>query len=163
MTAPNALATSWSDDEVAVMHRLREWTAASEELNRHLSAWLGLSVTDAEALGEIVWAAQAGRPVSPIDLARRIGMTSGAVSVLIDRLERAGFVSRHRDDHDRRRVSLHPSPAALEGVSGFLDLAGAEIAAAMKQTSAEEVRVVRAFLERMTSASTDANARLRER
>lgn len=145
------------------MHRLRDWTVASEELNRHLSAWLGLSVTDAEALGEIVWAVQTGRPVSPIDLARRIGMTSGAVSVLIDRLERAGYVSRRRDDEDRRRVSVHPSSSALEGVSGFLDLAGAEIAAAVRDTPAEEVRVVRAFLERMTTASADANARLRER
>lgn len=145
------------------MHRLRDWTVASDELNRHLSAWLGLSVTDAEALGQIVWAAQAGRPASPIELARQIGMTSGAVSVLIDRLERAGFVSRHRDDEDRRRVSVHPSSTALEGVSTFLDLAGAEIAAAVRETPAEEVRIVRAFLERMTSASADANARLRGR
>jgi DNA-binding MarR family transcriptional regulator len=145
------------------MHRLRDWTTASEELNRHLSAWLGLSVTDAAALGEIVWAAQAGHPVSPIDLARRIGMTSGAVSVLIDRIERAGYVSRHRDDEDRRRVSLRPTSAALEAVSAFLDLAGAEIAAAMRDTPAGEMRVVRAFLERMASASTEANVRLRTR
>ncbi len=134
---------------------------ASDELNRHLSTWLGLSAADAEALGRIVWADRAGHPMSPIELARQIGMTSGAVSVLIDRLERAGFASRHRDEGDRRRVGVRPTPSALEGVSAFLDLAGAEIAAAVRETPAEEVRVVRAFLERMTSASADANARLR--
>ena len=139
MAALNSLSMTWSDLEVAVMHRLRDWTMASDELNRHLSAWMGLPVSDAEALGQIVWAAQSGEPVAPAQLARQIGMTSGAVSVLIDRLERAGHVTRRRDDADRRRVTLHPTATALEGMERFLGFAGAEVAAATRETTAEEL------------------------
>ncbi|MDU0366715.1 MarR family transcriptional regulator [Microbacterium sp. KSW4-17] len=161
MTGSDALSTSWSTDEVAVMHGLRDWSLASEELHRHLSAWMALPVTDADALGRIVWAEQSGHPLSPAELARQIGMTSGAVSVLIDRLERAGHVERHRGDADRRRVNLRPTSAARAGTADFLDAAGTEIAAAVRDTPAEELRVVRAFLDRMTSASGAANTRLR--
>lgn len=162
MAALNSLSMTWSDLEVAVMHRLRDWTMASDELNRHLSAWMGLPPSDAEALGQIVWAAQSGEPVAPAQLARQVGMTSGAVSVLIDRLERAGYVTRRRDDTDRRRVALHPTATALEGMERFLGFAGAEVAAATRETSAEELSVIRRFLDRMTDAAVAANARLRE-
>ncbi|KQR21724.1 MULTISPECIES: MarR family winged helix-turn-helix transcriptional regulator [Microbacterium] len=162
MAALNSLSMTWSDLEVAVMHRLRDWTMASDELNRHLSTWMGLPASDAEALGQIVWAVQSGEPVAPAQLARQIGMTSGAVSVLIDRLERAGHVTRRRDDADRRRVTLHPTATALEGMERFLGFAGAEVAAATRETTAEELRIIRVFLDRMTDAAAAANARLRE-
>ncbi|PNW10122.1 MarR family winged helix-turn-helix transcriptional regulator [Microbacterium testaceum] len=162
MTSVNALSTSWSDDEVGVMHGLRDWAMASDELNRHLSTWMGLPVSDAEALGQIVWAAQSGSPVSPALLARQMGMTSGAVSVLIDRLERAGYVTRHREGDDRRRVVVRPTATALEGTERFLGFAGAEVAAAVRETPEAELRVIRAFLGRMTQAASAANTRLRD-
>ncbi|WP_150953888.1 MarR family winged helix-turn-helix transcriptional regulator [Microbacterium testaceum] len=161
MTALNSLAMSWSDVEVGVMHGLREWAMASDELNRHLSTWMGLPVTDAEALGQVVWAAQSGNPVSPAVLARQIGMTSGAVSVLIDRLERAGYVTRHREGDDRRRVVVRPTATALEGTERFLGFAGAEIATAVRGTPDADLQTIHAFLERMTRAATAANTRLR--
>ncbi|MFJ4159382.1 MarR family winged helix-turn-helix transcriptional regulator [Microbacterium testaceum] len=161
MTALNSLSMSWSDVEVGVMHGLREWAMASDELNRHLSTWMGLPVTDAEALGQVVWAAQSGSPVSPAVLARQIGMTSGAVSVLIDRLERAGYVTRHREGDDRRRVVVRPTATALEGTERFLGFAGAEIAAAVRETPQADLQTIQAFLERMTRAATTANTRLR--
>ncbi len=144
------------------MHGLRDWTMASDELNRHLSTWMGLPVSDAEALGQIVWAAQSDSPLSPASLARQIGMTSGAVSVLIDRLERAGYVTRHREGDDRRRVIVRPTAAALAGTERFLDFAGAEIAAAVRETPDDELRVIHAFLRRMVHAAAAANTRLRE-
>ena len=39
-------------------------------------------------------------------------MTTGSVTGVIDRLERAGFVSRERDDADRRKVRVIPDPEA---------------------------------------------------
>lgn len=162
MTNVNSLSTSWSDLEYGVMHGLRDWALASDELNRHLSTWMRLPSSDAEALGQIVWAAQAAAPLSPVELARQIGMTSGAVSVLIDRLERAGYATRHREDADRRRVTVRPTSAALDATEQFLGFAGAEVAGAVRETPADELRVVHAFLTRMTAAAAAANARLRE-
>lgn len=156
------LSAEWSDGEVAVMHGLRDWAVTFDELTRHLSSWMRLPGSDANALGQIVWAEQAGEPLSPARLSRRIGMTSGATTVLIDRLEAAGHVGRHRESSDRRRVTLRPTDAARAESGRFLAFSGAEIAGALKATTAEEARVVLDFLSRMTAAATAANVRLEQ-
>ncbi|WP_354026327.1 MarR family transcriptional regulator [Curtobacterium oceanosedimentum] len=60
---------------------------------------------DANALGQVLRAERAGTPLPPAQLARQIGMTSGATSARVDRLEAAGHVTRHRESVDRRRVT----------------------------------------------------------
>lgn len=163
MSDADPLATAWNEDEVAVMHRLRDWAVAFDELNRHLGAWVGLSPTDANALGQVLWAERAGAPLSPAQLARQIGMTSGATSVLVDRLEAAGHVTRHRESVDRRRVTLRTTETARAANEAFLGFAGQEVAGALRGSDAEEVRAALAFLDRMTTAAGAANARLARR
>jgi DNA-binding MarR family transcriptional regulator len=51
-------------------------------------------------------------PLTPGRLAQLTGLTTGSVTGVIDRLERAGFVSRERDDADRRKVRVIPDPQA---------------------------------------------------
>lgn len=163
MTDVDPLTTTWTDDEVLVMQRLRDWATAFDELNRGLSSWMRLPVSDANALGEIVWAERSGEPMSPARLARRIGMTTGATSVLLDRLESAGHVERHRESSDRRRVTLRPTDDARAENDRFLAFAGAEIATTVRTADPDEVRAASAFLGRMTAAAAAANARLTDR
>ncbi|WP_280270429.1 MarR family transcriptional regulator [Nocardia wallacei] len=68
------------------------------------------------------------------ELARRTGLTTAAVTTVVDRLERAGFVVRTRDATDRRRVvvelqaeraSAEIAPVFLPVVSAWRDLMGA--------------------------------------
>ena len=62
---------------------------------------VGLNSSDLQTVGLLM----SEGPASPGELAVRIGMTQGgAITGLIDRLEKAGYVSRQRDEHDRRRV-----------------------------------------------------------
>lgn len=163
MAAFDPRHTAWTADQVAVMHGLRDWAVTFDELNRHLSSWMHLPISDANALGQIVWADQADEPLSPAQLSRLIGMTSGATTVLIDRLERAGHVTRHRESTDRRRVTLRPTEEARVESDRFLAFAGSEIATTVGEADLDEVRIVQAFLARMTAAATAANARLTER
>ncbi|MDM7890542.1 MarR family winged helix-turn-helix transcriptional regulator [Curtobacterium caseinilyticum] len=157
------LEASWNDDEVAVMHRLRDWAVAFDELNRHLGTWVRLPSSDANALGQVLWAERAGDPLSPAQLARQIGMTSGATSVLVDRLEAAGHVTRHRESADRRRVTLRTTETARSANEAFLAFAGREIAGTLRDTDAHELRAALAFVDRMTTAATAANLRLARR
>lgn len=163
MAEIDPLTHPWAEDEVAVMHGLRDWAVRFTELNRHLSSWMGLPVSDADALGQVIWAEVAGQPLSPASLARRIGMTSGAVSILLDRLETAGHVERHRESTDRRRITLRATTAAHAESQRFLGFAGAEIATTVQETPSDELRTVIGFLERMTAAATAANTRLEQR
>jgi hypothetical protein len=51
---------------------------------------------------------QLNGPATPGWLAEKTGLTTGAVTGMIDRLERAGYVRRQPDPTDRRRVIVQP-------------------------------------------------------
>lgn len=63
----------------------------------------GLNGTDLQTVGLLM----SEGPATPGELAQRVGVTSGgAITAVVDRLERAGYVTRSRDAHDRRRVII---------------------------------------------------------
>ncbi len=160
MTEGDPLTENWTLLQIEVMQRLRDWAVGFGEMHRHLAAWMRLPVSDANALGQITWAAEAGTPLSPAELSRRIAMTTGATTILLNRLESAGHVQRSRESSDRRRVTLRPTPAAREHARRFLAFAGTEIAATLRTADPEELRVVTAFLSKITEATENANRRL---
>jgi MarR family transcriptional regulator, organic hydroperoxide resistance regulator len=160
MTDADPLVETWSAAQVEVMHGLRDWVVRFTALNQHLAEWLRLPASDANALGQIIWAAETDSPLSPARLARQIGMTTGATTILLNRLEAAGHLVRSRESADRRRVTLRPAPAAREHARGFLAVAGAEIAGVLRTTSPAELRTIAAFLGRITAAAADADRRL---
>lgn len=65
---------------------------------------LGLNVTDLTCLGHIIGAGE--RHLGAGDLAERANITTGAVTGVLNRLERAGYVRRRADPQDRRRVRV---------------------------------------------------------
>ena len=65
---------------------------------------IGLSATEFEALDVV----RHNQPVTAGQLASRCGLTTGAITGIVDRLERAGVVCRRRDPDDRRKVLLEP-------------------------------------------------------
>lgn len=70
----------------------------------------GLNGTDLQTVGLLL----SGGPATPGELAARTGLTAGgAITAVIDRLEKAGYVSRARDPHDRRRVLVSAVPEAV--------------------------------------------------
>jgi DNA-binding MarR family transcriptional regulator len=52
-------------------------------------------------------------------LAEVTGLTTGAITGVVDRLEKAGLVRRERDDADRRKVFIAVVPEAIEGIGQF--------------------------------------------
>src|ERR1700740_2764995 len=55
-------------------------------------------------------------------LAELTGLTNGAITGVIDRLEKAGFVRRERDETDRRKVFIAPVPDRLRGIGELYGL-----------------------------------------
>lgn len=64
---------------------------------------IGLSASEFECCSLI----QDAGPFTAGELARRCHLTTGGMTGMIDRLERAGFVRREHDSRDRRRVLVH--------------------------------------------------------
>jgi DNA-binding MarR family transcriptional regulator len=71
----------------------------------------GLNGTDWECLDVLDWTG----PITAGELARRVGITSGAVTGAIDRLERGGWVRRAADPTDRRKVMVELVPPTPDG------------------------------------------------
>jgi len=91
---------------------LRKVSAQSVLLSDTVAGLVGLNSTDLECLDLLYLSgpATAGR------LAAHTGLTTGATTAVIDRLERAGYVRRTRDSHDRRLVVVEALPAGIRRI-----------------------------------------------
>jgi MarR family transcriptional regulator, organic hydroperoxide resistance regulator len=85
---------------------LREFIAGAILNNQRLADQLGLNYTDHQVLNLIDMVGGA----KPGELARRTGLTTGGVTVSLDRLERAGYIQRERNPQDRRSVIARMAP-----------------------------------------------------
>ena len=82
---------------------LQDLSTETVLLHQAIADRLGLNMTDHKALGLLL---DAGGTLTPGQLAQRTGLTTGAVTGIVDRLEQAGFVRRKRDPEDRRQVLI---------------------------------------------------------
>src|SRR5262245_3751408 len=80
---------------------------ADRQLRLDAAARLGVGETDFDALLLLDTAG----PLAAGRIAEAMAITTGAVTGLIDRLERAGWVQRRRHEADRRQVLIELSPA----------------------------------------------------
>src|SRR5450755_2476708 len=88
----------------AVLLKTRKMTGQGILFSQAVADRLGLAVTDAEALEQL---AAMGRATAG-QIAELTGLTTGAATRMIDRLEQSGFVRRGADPADRRRVIVEP-------------------------------------------------------
>ena len=87
---------------------LRLAQSASDAMDAAFADFVGLNHTDARCLDFIDQAEQ----MTAGELARKVGLTTGAVTAVVDRLEAAGLVRRIRDTEDRRKVFLEATEEA---------------------------------------------------
>jgi len=83
----------------------REASRASAAFDEAVVAFVGINATDGRACDALDQYGQ----LTAGELAEHLGLTTGAVTTLIDRLERVGMVERLRDESDRRRVYVRPT------------------------------------------------------
>jgi DNA-binding MarR family transcriptional regulator len=68
--------------------------------NHAVAAFAGLHDTDQQCIDLLDWTG----PLTAGEIGTHLGLSSGAVTGLVDRLEAGGWVRRDRDPEDRRRV-----------------------------------------------------------
>ena len=88
----------------AIIQKRREMSTETIMFHQNVADVLGLHITDHKCLDLIrqYGAMPAGR------LAEMTGLTTGAVTGIIDRLEKVGYVRRANDPKDRRRTIIEP-------------------------------------------------------
>lgn len=125
----------------------RESSRLSVLLRHGLAARLGLNVTDGECLDFIL----EKRSVSAGELAELTGLTTGAITSVIRRLQAAGFVRTKKDPGDRRRVIVTPvAERAAEGAELYRHWV-ARAHRALTDFSNEDLGLITSYLRAMTA------------
>jgi DNA-binding MarR family transcriptional regulator len=88
---------------------LREIINLTEQFEDHLGRELTVNRTDLEAMEQLIL----DGPLSPTEIARRLGITTAAATVAVDRLIAVGHVTREPHPTDRRGVRIVPNAASV--------------------------------------------------
>ncbi|MET7773116.1 MarR family transcriptional regulator [Nocardia sp. NPDC005366] len=100
---------------------LRALTAASDQLGHIFARSNGLRPNDFRALLHIATAEYEGVPLTPGQLGGLMGMSSAAVTYLVERMIESGHLRRAGDENDRRRVLLyHDEPGRAAAQDFFI-------------------------------------------
>jgi DNA-binding MarR family transcriptional regulator len=95
-------------------------------------------------------------------LGELMGLTTGAVTRMVDRLEQAGYVRRVADPTDRRRVVVEPIPERVATVRELIDAGATAAIKQMAHYSPDQLEAIQDFLERMAENTRAERERIRE-
>jgi DNA-binding MarR family transcriptional regulator len=120
--------------------------------------WAGLNATDMECLRFLFFKGVA----SPSDLARQTGLTSGATTAMLDRLERAGLIERRANPDDRRGILITPTESAAENVASWFESARNAQEALISSYSARELEIIADVFERFVKLWDQEREKIRK-
>jgi DNA-binding MarR family transcriptional regulator len=120
---------------------------------------LGLNVTDLTCFAYVL---QAGENLLTAgDLATRVHVTTGAVTGILNRLERAGYVTRRPDPQDRRRVRVAAQPDAVARAYALYGPYYDRLNALFADYSPDEIAVLTDWFTRATELANAYREELR--
>lgn len=96
---------------------IRAFQTAVDAFDEAAASRLDLNRTDLRCVDIL---GVSGR-VTAGQLAERMHLTTGAVTIMLDRLERGGLARRIRDEHDRRRVHVELTEEAQARIAAIYD------------------------------------------
>jgi DNA-binding MarR family transcriptional regulator len=137
---------------VAIKESLRELSVQLSLVNQQVSGRLAMRPVDLDCLDLI------GRhgPLSPSALARRSGLHAATLTGILDRLEKAGWISRDRDPSDRRAVLVQVRRERNHEVFAMYAGLNAEMDGILAGYADHELAVLSDFLRRCADVSGKA-------
>ena len=148
--------------ETLVYQLARELSTQTVLFHAAVADGMGLSQGDHKAVDLINDATHAGTPMTAGQLATQTGMTTGAITVLIDRLEKANLVRRTPDPQDRRKVVLEPTQARNNEFGALLAPIGQGMMQITQRYTNEELEVISDYMRQSIELTTQETARLRK-
>jgi DNA-binding MarR family transcriptional regulator len=118
-----------------LLYLFRAHEAANDAFDELAARKLGLNRTDVRCLGII----ENEGPMSAGRLAERSGLTTAAITSILDRVERAGYARRRRDENDRRQVIVELTPLIAERGGAIWGPLGEDAQAGLSKLSTTEL------------------------
>lgn len=123
-----------------------------------MSEWAGLNVTDMECLRLLFQKGVA----TPSELSRFTGLTSGATTAMLDRLERAGLIERRPNPNDRRGTLIAPAPSSGERAAAWFESARKAQEELISSYSESELGVIADAFERFAKLWDDERKKVQK-
>ena len=136
---------------------VREHQRAIDAVDEATATVLGVNRTDLRCLDLLL---DVGA-LAPTRLSAELGLRSGSVTAMVDRLERLGYVTRTSDPADRRKVVIRASESAREKAEAIYGPLAEEGREAIAGYSVAELEAVLDFLRRDRALQDEHAARIR--
>jgi DNA-binding MarR family transcriptional regulator len=152
--------SNYSKSELIALvgQRIQSFQDATDELDEAVAGRLGLNRTDLRCLSVL---AQTGA-MTPSALADATGLTRAAMTTALDRMERAGYLRRVRDQDDRRSLRLELTPQAVKDAQELYQPMAVEGARMLQKFTAAELTAVLRILDDGRQTQRDHAKRIRE-
>jgi DNA-binding MarR family transcriptional regulator len=126
---------------------IRAFIAGAILFNQSVADRAGLHLTDMQCINLLDLLG----PCTPGKLAERTRLTSGGVTVMLDRLEKAGYVKREPNPSDRRSVLVRVDPKKLKKIHAEYAAVNKRLDASLAEIPEGELRLVVKFFARMNA------------
>lgn len=140
-----------------------ERTGATRAVLFHaaVAAHAGLNITDVSCLGVL----DKEGPMTAGELAERVGLSrGGAITAVLDRMQRAGFLRRRADPQDRRRAIVElVREDAYRDLQRVLDEFGDAFRTLIEDYTDEQLRTLLDFSHRANEIIQDQTLNLQSR
>jgi MarR family transcriptional regulator, organic hydroperoxide resistance regulator len=132
---------------------VRRFIAAAILFNLKVADEVGLNGTDMQCLNLL----QLQGSATPGEFARWAYLSTGGVTVVLDRLEKAGYIRREPNPRDRRSSIVRPVLAKFRKLQPHYRSKGEALAQALSAYSEDELKLIQDFFHRVNGQSAEAD------
>ena len=116
--------------------------------NQKVAEELKLNVTDLQCLNLLDLQGE----LTPGELARCCGLTTGGATVVLDRLEKAGYLRREANPRDRRSLLIRPVKARVRKLQARYQSKSQSLGQALSAYTDRELELILDFVVRVISS-----------
>ena len=152
--APHYWYSAETDRERAidVLEHIRAYGAADSAMQRRSEKTMRMNENDISALRYLLRSSERGMTVGPRELADYLGIQSSSITVLLDRLEKAGHIRREPSPFDRRALIIVPTVPTDELHKAILGDVREELVEGASKLTPEDADTVVEFMDRLRDA-----------
>jgi len=137
---------------------VRDYGVNLTQFRNAMSEWARINPTDMECLRLLFIKGIA----TPSELARHTGLTSGATTAMLDRLEKAGLIERRPNPDDRRGTLIAPVKSSSEKIASWFESARKAQDELMSSYSESELEIIANVFERFAKLWDDEREKLKD-
>lgn len=141
---------------LSLVKSIKELTRETLLFQSHAAMRIGLNPTDGECLDFLMEM----KAVTAGELANLTGLTTGAITSVIDRLEKSGFVRRERDALDRRKVIVRYLPGKEKEAAIVYGALAKDVIKLLGNYRKEELRLLGVFTQTLLEIYRNHTAKI---